>query len=60
MVTTIGTMLDKHVDDAAVQAKTLRRVLDLLETLDAHLAFQYNQGVDPGNEIETLTEIDWN
>jgi len=63
MVTTIGTMLDKHVDAQASRLEgvetVLTRVLEHLETLDGYLAYQYNQDVDSGNEITSLSDVDW-
>jgi hypothetical protein len=38
---------------------TLNQLAEKVEAIDAHLAYQYNASVEPGNEIKSLTEVSW-
>jgi hypothetical protein len=63
MVKTIGTMLDKHVETTDAKLAALEEcqatILALLESLDGFFAWRYSSEVEPGNEVKSLTEIDW-
>jgi hypothetical protein len=59
MVKTIGIMVEKQ---GAEQASSMQEATDLNERLlliEQHLCWVYNADAEPGNEISSLTEVDW-
>jgi len=59
MVEAIGTKVFDQ--DTAVSALTdkMTEVEEVLSSISDYLAWTYNQDVDPGNEITSLTEVSW-
>lgn len=59
MVKTIGVAGDDR--DKAIKSlgKMLEALAEKIDAIDGFLCYEYNQDQDPGNEIDSLTEVDW-
>jgi len=59
MVRTIGEAGDDR--DKAIKSldKMLGALAEKIDAIDGFLCYEYNQEQDEGNEIGSLTEVDW-
>lgn len=59
MVKTIGVAGDDR--DKAIKSigKMLEALVEKIDAIDGYLCYDYNQEQDEGNEIGSLTEVDW-